>query len=152
MWCMTNFARGQAGMRGLGNAYVLDRSAYDKSGDILRCDSFSHYACGREFTYWMDRTGYTAARSWRAGENLAWGTGSLGTVRSVFRAWLQSPGHRENILGSFREVGIGLRVGSLAGRSQAHVWTQHFGTRAGTVRLRPAAPRRAGLASASAIG
>ena len=53
MRCMTDFARGHAGMAGLDDAGELDRSAGDKSDDILRCDSFSHYACGREFTYWM---------------------------------------------------------------------------------------------------
>jgi uncharacterized protein YkwD len=107
----------------------LDRSAEEKSDDVLRCDSFSHYACGREFTYWMRRAGYMHARQWRAGENLAWGTGEYGTVRSIFNAWLESPGHRENILGPYSQIGIGLEVGVLDGYPGAHVWTQHFGWR-----------------------
>jgi uncharacterized protein YkwD len=129
MRCMTNFARQQVGLGGLGDVVKLDRSAGEKSGDVLRCDSFSHYACGREFTYWMERVGYMRARQWRAGENLAWGTGEYGTVRSIFRAWLESPGHRENILGSYGQIGIGLEVGTLDSYSSAHVWTQHFGWR-----------------------
>jgi uncharacterized protein YkwD len=151
MHCMTNFARRSVGRGTLGDTPSLDRSASEKSGDILRCNSFSHSACGRDFTYWMDRTGYLDARCWRAGENLAWGTSDLGTVREIFKAWLQSPAHRDNILGSFTQIGIGLQVGGLAGRSNAHVWTQHFGSHCVSTRARPAASERAALAGASTV-
>jgi uncharacterized protein YkwD len=127
MRCMTNYARRGVGMAGLGKARQLDRSASGKSRDILRCDSFSHFACGRDFTYWMRQSGYLAASCWRAGENLAWGMGDAGSVRAVFRAWMSSPGHRDNILGRFRQIGVGVRVGNLDGHD-AHVWTQHFGS------------------------
>jgi uncharacterized protein YkwD len=128
MLCMTNFARRHVGALPLAGAASLNRSALDKSHDILRCDSFSHEACGREFTYWMQRVGYLDSPCWRAGENIAWGSGDLGTVRSIFVAWIHSPGHRENILGDFRQIGIGLRTGTLAGYKGAHVWTQDFGS------------------------
>jgi uncharacterized protein YkwD len=129
MLCMTNFARRRAGLRQLAGAAPLDRSARRKSGDILRCDSFSHEACGRAFTYWMRRVGYLSAPCWRAGENIAWGTGPYATVRSIFTAWIHSPDHRENILGPYRAIGIGMRVGGLEGHTGAHVWTQEFGAR-----------------------
>lgn len=129
MLCMTNFARRNSGLEELGEAAKLDRSAGFKSSDIIRCDSFSHEACGRDFTFWMQRVGYIPTRCWRAGENIAWGTGSYGTVRSIFSAWMHSEGHRENILGSYSQVGIGLRVGGLEGYGGAHVWTQQFGLR-----------------------
>ena len=128
MLCMVNFARHRAGHGALGDDGELDASSLRKSDDILRCDSFSHEACGRDFTYWMRRTGYLPASCWRAGENIAWGTGSYGTVHSIFVAWIHSPGHRENILGSYSQTGIGLQVGSLDGYREAHVWTEHFGT------------------------
>jgi uncharacterized protein YkwD len=129
MRCMTDFARVQAGLAELAATPPLEQSAGDKASDILSCDSFSHYACGRDFTYWMRQTGYISpSQCWRAGENLAWGTGGYGTVRAIFRAWMNSPGHRENILGDFDQIGIGLRIGSLAGQSGTHIWTQHFGT------------------------
>lgn len=128
MLCMTNFARERRGLAGFSESALLDRSASYKSGDILRCDSFSHEACGREFTYWMQRLGYLDSGCWKAGENIAWGSGGYGTVRSMFVAWIHSPGHRENILGNFRQIGIGLRTGSLEGHRNAHVWTQDFGS------------------------
>jgi uncharacterized protein YkwD len=128
MRCMIDYARGQAGLPALADTEALDRSAADKAADVLRCDSFSHFACGREFTYWMQQTGYVSSQCWRVGENLAWGTGSYGTVRAIFRAWMSSPGHRENILDDFAETGISLRVGTLNGQPETHVWAEHFGS------------------------
>ncbi len=137
MHCMTNFARQRMGLHGLGDATGLDRSAADKSHDIIRCDEFSHYACGRQFTYWMGRVGYLSARCWRAGENIAWGTGHLATVRAIFVAWLHSPEHRANILGRYSQVGISVEVGDLQGHGAAHVWTQDFGSHCGVPRRHP---------------
>src|ERR1044072_1522843 len=128
MRCMTDYARRQAGLPSLAEAEELDRAATGKSGDILRCNSFSHSACGRDFTYWMEESGYLSAQCWRAGENLAWGTGREGTVRSIFRAWMRSPGHRENVLGEFTQLGLSLQVGELEGLRGTRVWTQHFGS------------------------
>jgi uncharacterized protein YkwD len=136
MRCMTNFARRHAGLAELGNTASLDHSAVRKTDDVLRCDTFSHFACGRQFTYWMQRSGYLAARCWRAGENLAWGTGDLGSVREIFIAWLHSPEHRANLLGRYSQIGVALSVGNLEGHSGAHVWTQEFGSHCG------AAPKR----------
>jgi uncharacterized protein YkwD len=129
MRCLTNAARVRAGLRPLADARGLDLSSGQKSRDILRCDQFEHYACGRDFTFWIDRVGYLRSGCGRLGENIAYGTGPMGTPRSIFAAWLASEGHRENILGPYRDLGIGLRVGSLGAAGGALVWTQHFGAR-----------------------
>jgi uncharacterized protein YkwD len=128
MLCMTNFARAQVGEGELEDTAALQESAGDKTRDILECESFSHDACGREFTYWMRATGYLSAQCWRVGENLAWGAGEYGTVRSIFRALMRSPEHRANILGDFSQVGIDLQTGPLNGSPRVGVWTQHFGS------------------------
>jgi uncharacterized protein YkwD len=128
MGCMVNFARRQAGLPKLGDSGTLDRSAASKAADILRCDDFSHQACGRDFLYWFRSDGYLDDRCWRAGENLAFGTGRLGTVRSILKGWLHSPEHRANMLASrYQQFGIALRVGGLSGRPDAHLWVNHFG-------------------------
>ena len=130
MKCLVNGARQQAGLSLLSDNQKLDNSADNKASDILRCNIFSHEACGRDFLYWFRRAGYTDARCWWAGENLAWGTGDLGSPRSIFNAWMHSPPHRANILGrEFDEDGISLRVGALSGSDDAHVWVNHFGHR-----------------------
>ncbi|HEX3736508.1 MAG TPA: CAP domain-containing protein [Solirubrobacterales bacterium] len=128
MLCMTNFARAADGLPGLTLSRRLGRAAEQKSIDIIGCDEFSHEACGRPFTYWDRRFGYLKG-CWKAAENIAWGTGTDSTVRAIFTAWLESPDHHANILGPYREVGIGLRVGRLEGNEGAAVWTQDFGSR-----------------------
>jgi uncharacterized protein YkwD len=128
MRCMTNFARERSGLAPLGDARALDRSARAKSADIIRCGEFSHEACGREWTYWMQRFGYLGGSCWSAGENIAWGDARLATVRAIFTGWVHSPPHLANILGKFDEVGIAFKVGPLEGASAAHVWTQDFGS------------------------
>jgi uncharacterized protein YkwD len=129
MLCMTNFARANAGLGALTETPQLDQSARSKAEDVLSCDSFSHSACGRDFTYWIRQSGYIGEACWHAGENLAWGAGEHGSVRSIFRAWMNSPTHRANILGSYDQVGIGLLSGDLEGHPGAHVWAAHFGSR-----------------------
>jgi uncharacterized protein YkwD len=129
MRCMTDFARRQAGLASFASASELDASSRSKVLDVLGCDSFSHSACGREFTFWMRETGYIGETCWRVGENLAWGVGQQSTVRSTFQAWMRSPGHRRNILGDYTDLGLSVEVGRLAGRDGTHVWAQHFGTR-----------------------
>jgi uncharacterized protein YkwD len=131
MLCMTNYAREQYGEPPLEPNGDLERSARDKARDVISCDEFSHYACGREFTYWMRSTGYLSAKCWRAGENLAYGVASYGSVGSIFRAWMRSPTHRENLLGNFDQIGIDLMVGRLDGRGGTRIWAQHFGSHCG---------------------
>lgn len=128
MLCLVNYARQQVGEAPLEETAPLDESAADKALDIVRCDSFSHYACGREFTYWMRANGYLE-RCWHVGENLAYGVGRLGSALAIFRAWLRSPTHRANLLGDYAQTGLSLRVGRLEGSPGVHVWAQHFGSR-----------------------
>ena len=127
MFCMTNYARSVNGLAPLTQSRPLGMAAEGKSSDILGCDEFSHEACGRPFTFWDKKYGYLKG-CWKAGENIAWGTGTYSTVGSIFTAWLQSPEHHENILGPYSEIGIGLRVGNLEGNEEAAVWTQDFGS------------------------
>jgi uncharacterized protein YkwD len=128
MRCMTDFARTSAGLGELAEAEQLDQSSLGKAEDVIRCDSFSHSACGREFTYWIRAAGYIGEQCWHAGENLAWGSGEYGSVRAIFRAWMSSPAHRQNILGDYDQVGISLVTGELEGHDGAHVWAAHFGS------------------------
>jgi uncharacterized protein YkwD len=127
MLCMTNFARVANGLKPLTEVKPLRKAAYRKDVDILTCDEFSHEACGRTFTYWIQRYGYFSECG-AAGENIAWGTGTLGSVRSIFTAWMNSPGHRENILGRYTDVGTAFSTGELEGNAGAVVWTQDFGS------------------------
>lgn len=128
MLCMTNYARDRSKLAPIVTARSLSKAAEHKAADLIACDEFSHEACGREFTYWMAHFGYLGSGCWGAAENIAWGTGTVGSVGAIFRAWMHSAGHRENILGAYAQIGIGLRIGELEGHPGAHVWVQEFGT------------------------
>jgi uncharacterized protein YkwD len=128
MLCLINGARRARGLRPVRAHRRLARSAAAKNALMARCDDFSHTACGRAFTHTFDRAGY---RGRSVGENIAWGTGRLGTPRAIHRAWMRSPGHRRNTLAPrWREVGIDLRRGvRFQGYSGAALWTAQYGVR-----------------------
>jgi uncharacterized protein YkwD len=127
--CMVNYARQEAGVPPLRQSSKLQRSAARKGRDVLRCGEFTHTACGRSVFRWLRRVGYIRS-CWRAGENLAWGTGTFATARSTVTRWLVSPAHRRVILNEeYRDFGVAVRRGSLLGREGVSVWVSHFGDR-----------------------
>jgi uncharacterized protein YkwD len=69
---------------------------------------------GSPFQNRIINTGYLAgSSSWTIGENIAWGSWTLGTPRAINTAWMNSPHHRDNILDpAYRELGIGSIIGS----------------------------------------
>jgi uncharacterized protein YkwD len=103
---------------------ALEKAARAHSRDMIERDYFSHDtkdrdegACAR-----IRRYGY----SWRAcGENI----GNYSAPEAMFDAWMNSSGHRANILSDrFREVGIGVYSGDYGGQ-QKTMYTVDFGAR-----------------------
>jgi uncharacterized protein YkwD len=88
---------------------------------------------GATFIDRIRRVGYLAgARSWTVGENLAWGAGERATPSAIVQAWMNSPGHRANILsGSFREIGLGVAYDAPVGGGlhPAGTYATDFGAR-----------------------
>ena len=67
---------------------------------------------------------------WTLGENLAWGTGDLSTPQGVMNAWMNSSGHKANILKkAYREVGIGIRLGVPTDSGVGATITADFGVK-----------------------
>ena len=105
----------------------------------VSCGVFSHEPCGRPFdTVFASFT--RSASAFQIGENIAWGTGTFGTPRSIMNAWLHSAGHRENILtASFTELGVGyLSNQAFLGYVGAVLWSQQFGARTLAATAKPA--------------
>jgi hypothetical protein len=130
MLCLTNYARTQSGLAPLTLSATLNAAGNAKLAADVSCNQFSHEPCGQPFDVVF--SGYTqGAVSYEIGENIAWGTGSLGTPRSIMDAWLHSAGHRENILtATFKEVGVGyIPSQSFLGNAGASLWSQEFGVR-----------------------
>ena len=128
MRCMHNYARSRAGLPGLRASGLLQDSSNGKTADMIRCKQYSHYACGRPLTYHFSRVGYLSCRTYGVAENIHYGPGEWGSVRTIMKGWLNSATHRHNILNSsYRDVGFGLRKGNFKGG--AAFWTAHFGYR-----------------------
>lgn len=131
--CLLNKRRAARGLRRLRLNPRLSRAARSHSLDMVAERYFAHVSKGgRDVVDRIKRTGYlSSVRSWTVGENLAWGSGTLGTPRKIVKAWMHSAGHRHNILtGRFREIGIGIELGTPAsGAQNGATYTTTFGAR-----------------------
>jgi len=129
--CILNAKRADHHLRPLRPNSKLATAARRHSRAMVRQRFFSHTSPnGDTFIDRIRATGYLeGARSWSAGENIAYGSGSRSTPRSIGRAWMGSPGHRANILSrSFRAIGIGIASGTPVGVAGA-TYTTDFGRR-----------------------
>ncbi len=125
--CLMNYARAQDSRSRLATSHALERAAVLKGRGVASCGDFSHTPCGSDFTAPVRRAGY---RYRMFAENLYAGPWGRVSPREVVSAWLNSPGHRANILGSgFRHVGAApVRANGLLGGGPSVVWTATFGS------------------------
>lgn len=133
MGCLVNHARRKRGLAPLALRRKLNRAGALKLADNVRCDEFSHTACGKPFISVFRRSGYVTASShgFAVGENLAWGQGRLGTPRRTLLAWLRSDSHRHNLFSrTWREMGIAYRSDTrFEGYEDVVLWANEFGRR-----------------------
>ncbi|MEC1522401.1 SafA/ExsA family spore coat assembly protein [Neobacillus niacini] len=115
---LTNQERAKNGLRALTPDWELSRVARYKSIDMRDKNYFSHDSPTYGSPFTMMKNFGISYRS--AGENIAAGQT---TAQEVVRAWMNSPGHRANILsGNYTHIGVGYAKGG----SQRHYWTQMF--------------------------
>ncbi|KOF55904.1 MULTISPECIES: CAP domain-containing protein [Clostridium] len=115
---LVNVERSKVGLAPLKLNWELSRVARVKSQDMSDKNYFSHNSptFGSTFSL-IGKYGivYSAA-----GENIAYG---YTTPSSVMNGWMNSPGHRANILGKqYNQIGVGM-VKSSSGQIY---WTQVF--------------------------
>lgn len=134
--CLLNAERASNGLRPLRASGELRKAATAYSRTMVRKRFFDHV--GPDGSTMISRirqgTGYLGrgVRDWALGENIGWGQGALSTPQAMVRMWMDSPGHRDNILNErFRHVGIGVATGAPAsiGRARAATYTTDFGYR-----------------------
>jgi uncharacterized protein YkwD len=130
--CLHNQIRARHDLPALRENGRLRRAALGHSRDMVSEGYFEHTA--PEGTTMVDRI--LRARyaghddGWAFGENLAWGTGVLATARGAVQAWMDSPGHRANILKrSYRELGVGIVLGVPVSDADGATYTVDFGVR-----------------------
>ena len=125
MYCGVNVVRHAYGLPALHANAALNHSAALKAQAVRRC-GFTHTPCGMPFRRTFQSARYHA-RSF--GENLAWGQGGFGTPVSTLGMWLGSAGHRANLLGRWRDVGIAELQGTMFGNGDVTLWVMQFGRR-----------------------
>ncbi|MFD5847292.1 CAP domain-containing protein [Streptomyces chartreusis] len=116
---LTNRERVRAGLRPLAPDPTLTTAAQSYSADMAARAFYSHTS--PEGTQPWDRAAAAGSRMRAIGENIACGQRS---PAEVVEGWMNSPGHRANILKrDFTHIGIGFAGGGPAGT----YWTQLFG-------------------------
>ncbi|MEU3901573.1 CAP domain-containing protein [Streptomyces sp. NPDC045251] len=116
---LTNRERVRAGLAALAADPRLTAAAQAHSTDMVARDFYSHTDPDGGKPW--DRAAAAGAARRTVGENIACGQRS---PADVVEGWMNSPGHRANILkADFTHIGIGLAGGGRAGT----YWTQLFG-------------------------
>ncbi len=124
---LVNRERTSRGLGALQLSQNLDQAADKHSTRMATGDFFSHRdpQTGTSAGDRIEAAGYTGWSTW--GENIAAGQT---TPEAVFNEWMESPGHRANILKpSFTHMGIGydFLANDSGNQRYSHYWTQVFG-------------------------
>ena len=115
---LVNVERSKAGLQLLKTNWQLCRVARYKSADMAQKGYFDHNSptYGSPFKM-MESFGLKFSS---AGENIAYGQR---TPAEVMNGWMNSPGHRNNIMSrTYTDIGVGLAKNS----SGVCYWTQQF--------------------------
>lgn len=123
--CLVNWVRMRHRQPRLSQSRPLHRAAALKGRGVVACREISHTPCGSDASATVRTAGYEYASF---AENLYVGSLGAASAREVVLAWLQSPGHRENILRpGFRDVGTALvRADGVFYEGAAVVWIVAF--------------------------
>jgi uncharacterized protein YkwD len=130
--CLHNQVRARHGLPAVRENGRLRRAALGHSRDMVADGFFEHTTpSGATMVDRIMRARYVRRdQGWALGENLAWGTGSLATPRGAIEAWMESPGHRANILRrTYRELGVGVVLGVPVSDAAGATYTVDFGVR-----------------------
>lgn len=121
---LANEARRAQGINELSINASLMESAMLKAEDMKKKDYFDHITPeGLDISYFVNAAGYNFST---IGENLAEGYFS---AQSVHEAWMNSEGHRENMLSSdYEEIGVAVLEIEKEG-NKSFLSVQHFGTK-----------------------
>lgn len=112
---LTNAERAKYGLNALQTDKPLMAAAREKSQDMKNHNYFSHTS--PTFGSPFDRLNALGISYQSAGENIAKGQT---TAEQVVKAWMNSEGHRKNILdANFTHIGVGYV-------KEGHIWTQQF--------------------------
>jgi uncharacterized protein YkwD len=107
-----NQVRADHHLPALKAASLLTTAATKHANNLAIAGAFRHefkkngtwVAFGTWIRWYWPGPGYV---TWTAGENLAWGAPDISPAQTV-TAWMNSPGHRANVLGAWTNVGVSI--------------------------------------------
>ena len=129
--CLVNQERTARGLRPLKANRLLAKAARGHAADMVHKNYFSHDSLnGGSFVDRIKKAGYVKGHFLPTlGEDLAWGSGDLGTPREIVQGWMNSPGHRANILDpKFHEAGMGVAFGDVGAGMDGMTYAVDFGS------------------------
>jgi len=126
---LTNRERTSNGLANLTENQLLHNIAEERAGDMLEKDYFAHVSpTGVQASDVAQRIGY---RYKIIAENIA--SGTFLTNQKIVDGWMQSPGHRKNILSpEIKEIGVSVMKGKMGG-TETWVAVQIFGLQSPSV-------------------
>lgn len=131
--CLVNQERTSRGLSALSAEKRLKKAADRFVQRMVAQQFFAHVGPdGTTLVRRLQSTRYITPklRRYSVAENLGYGTGELATPRAIVNGWLQSEGHRRNMLDRrFKQVGIGVTDGSPFGDDNAQTFVADFGLR-----------------------
>lgn len=142
---LTNTQRANNGLPPLNTNSKLMSAAQAKAQDMFAKNYWAHYAPdGTSPWYWITATGYNYST---AGENLAKGFETSG---GVVQGWMNSPGHRANILNtSFIDTGVAVMSGTLQGEATTLVVAMYGSLPGETPNSAPTSAPKSGATTSS---
>jgi uncharacterized protein YkwD len=133
--CLVNAERADNGLPALNHVAQLDESSTGMCQRMISEHFFSHETPdGKTVVDRVEPTGYIPkSGDWVVGENLAWGSGALSTPQAIVNGWMNSPGHRANILApDYKDIGLAACNGSPSPDHQGGtVYVNNFGAKSG---------------------
>jgi uncharacterized protein YkwD len=132
--CLVNDQRTSHGLRPLSENRALTGASAAYSQRMVQQAFFAHESPdGGTLVSRLTAVRYlNGGDDWVVGENIGWGQGPLATPRSMVTAWMNSKGHRENILTTdYREIGLGFALGTPPDSTWGATYTTDFGDRGG---------------------
>lgn len=130
---LTNKARAASAVGQVSYSSILERAAQAKADDMVARQYFAHNTPdGKTPWTFFEAVGY---KYLTAGENLAV---HFNDVEPLQDAWMNSPGHKANILNSsFKEMGVGIARGTFEGHDSIFVVEEFGNPASGVVQAKP---------------
>jgi uncharacterized protein YkwD len=142
--CLVNGERQDQNLPPLTQNSELAQAASGMCQRMVTEQFFSHETPdGKNVVDRVEPTGYIPdSGDWVVGENLAWGSGALSTPQAILNGWMNSPGHKANILApDYKDIGLAACQGSPSpDLSGGTVYVNDFGAKSGadlTAKLPP---------------